>query len=270
MTPFYFGDTDRQLFGLFQGVESAAAGAVLLCSPFGQEAIRTHRMLRVLADRLTRAGYDVLRFDYFATGDSAGNDASGDLAQWTADVGRAHAELVRRSSASRVIWVGIRLGATLAIKASAEAPRPPDHLVLLEPVVDGPQYLQELSERFVQTLQTSYDVPDPPWRELLARGGFDLDREGVGFEIGEGLRQQLSNLTPASLPMPSAKGCDVIEREFRPEVATLAKAWLSDGLNVSRDRLSHDFDWLAAEALSSALVPAQVVQALITRVTGSR
>jgi len=270
MIPFYFGAIDRQLFGLFQGAGPSAARAVLLCNPYGQEAIRTHRMYRVLADRLVRAGYDVLRFDYFATGDSAGDDAQGELVQWTEDIGRAHAELVRRSSTDRVTWVGVRLGATLAIRASAIAPRPPDHLILWEAIVDGQHYLQQLSERFVQTLETSYDVPNPPWRKMLALGEFDLDREGVGFEVGERLHQQLGDLTPASLPMPVAIRCDVIEREPRPEVAALVKGWIRGGLRATEGSLAHDFDWLAAEALSTALVPAQVIQTLIERITRHR
>lgn len=270
MIPFYFGATDRQLFGLFQGAGPSAAGAVLLCNPYGQEAIRTHRMYRVLADRLVRLGYDVLRFDYFATGDSAGDDASGELAQWTDDIGRAHAELVRRSSADRFSWIGVRLGATLAIRASAVAPRPPDQLVLWEPIVDGRHYLQELAERFVETLETSYDVPNPPWRGMLARGEFDLDREGVGFEVGESLRRHLGDLSPTSLPIPAAARCDVVEREPRPDVAALVQLWVRGGLKTTRDSLAHDFDWLAAEALSTALVPAQVIQALIERIARHR
>jgi hypothetical protein len=134
-------------------------------------------------------------------------------------------------------------------------------------IVDGPGYLKQLSERFVQTLEVSYDVPDPPWREVLARGDFDLDREGVGFEIGERLRKQLSHLSPASLPVPGALRCDVIEQEHRPAVSDKVQAWMRYGLTVSVSSLAHDFDWLAAEALSTALVPAQAIQMLAQRIT---
>lgn len=270
MIPFYFGAAERPLFGLFQGAAPSATKAVLLCNPYGQEAIRTHRMYRVLADRLVRAGFDVLRFDYSATGDSAGDDAEGDLVQWTDDIVRAHAELLRRTSAHRVTWVGVRLGATLAIRASAHAPRSPDHVILWEPVIDGPNYLRQLSERFIQTLETSYQVPNPPWRDMLARGEFDLDREGVGFEIGESLRQQLGELAPSTLPVPATARCDVIEREHRPEAKSLFASWTRGGLKAAEFSIEHDFDWLAAEALSTALVPAQVVQTLIERITAHR
>lgn len=267
MKPFYFGAIDKQLFGLFQSAGPPTARAVLLCNPYGQEAVRTHRMYRVLADRLVRAGHDVLRFDYFATGDSAGNDDEGELIRWSDDIARAHAELARRSSADQVTWVGVRLGATLAIRASASAPRPPDHLILWEPIVDGKDYLHQLSQRFVQTLEVSYDVPDPAWRKMLARGEFNLDREGVGFEVGDRLHQQLAGLSPTSLPMPGAIRCDVIERECRPEVRDMVQGWMRGGLRATESSVMHDFDWLAAEALSTALVPAQVIQVLSERIT---
>src|SRR4051812_43750768 len=65
MTPFYFGAPERRLLGLFHPSATAVRGAraVLLCNPFGQEAVRSHRVYRVLAERLARGGIAVLRFD---------------------------------------------------------------------------------------------------------------------------------------------------------------------------------------------------------------
>jgi len=66
MTPFHFGDSSRKLFGVYHraGTASAQAPAVLLCNPFGEEAIRAHRIYRILAERLARHGAHVLRFDW--------------------------------------------------------------------------------------------------------------------------------------------------------------------------------------------------------------
>src|ERR1700755_3241688 len=44
--------------------------ALLICNPFGYEALCAHRALRVLAERAALAGAHVLRFDYRGTGDS--------------------------------------------------------------------------------------------------------------------------------------------------------------------------------------------------------
>jgi uncharacterized protein len=270
MTPFFFGPSDRRLFGLFQPAwgSPSPASAVLLCNPFGQEALRTHRLYRVLADRLTRAGVAVLRFDYFATGDSAGNDAEGELAGWTNDLRAAHDELVRRVKSASIIWIGARLGATLAIKASATQGTAPDRLILWEPVVDGAAYLGELAERHMQTLETSYKYPQPPpWRAMLASGSWVLEREGVGFELGDGLRAQLCDLSPTSLAMPRFSRCEVIERTERPTILDIVQGWRRAGLCVNEVALVHDFDWLAAEALNTALVPAESVQLLVQLAT---
>lgn len=272
MTPFFFGRPERQLFGLFQSAQTSlpATAGVLLCNPFGQEAVRTHRMFRVLADRLNRAGIDVLRFDYFATGDSAGDDAEGEPTGWARDLCAAHEELSRRSRAARIIWIGARLGASLAIKATALATHPPERLILWEPIVDGPAYLRELAVRHIQTLETSYNFPNSPWRELLDLGSTVLEREGIGFELGESLRAQLGELRWESIAAPRASRCDIIEPREHSSVSEMIRRWRARGLSVNEVRLVHDFDWLAAEALDTALVPAEAVLLLSELVSGSK
>ena len=55
MSAFYFGPPERRLFGLFEAAQARSGTAALLCYPYGAEAIRTHRVYRVLSERLTRA-----------------------------------------------------------------------------------------------------------------------------------------------------------------------------------------------------------------------
>ena len=224
----------------------------------------------MLADRLTRSGNDVLRFDYFATGDSAGDDAVGELDGWAKDLSTAHEELMRRSPAACVVWVGARLGATLAIKASALATRAPDRLILWEPVVDGNAYLRELAERHMLTLEASYNFPNSPWKLTRGSESTSLDREGVGFELGDCLRAQLRELRPETIAAPRTSVCEIIERGNVASVSQIIERWRQTGLAVNEVRLAHDFDWLAAEALDTALVPAQAVRVLSEIVTNSK
>ncbi|MFY8043690.1 MAG: alpha/beta hydrolase, partial [Rhodoferax sp.] len=124
MTPLFFGPNSHQLYGVMhmpQG-HSAAQTAVLLCCPFGQEAIRTHRLYRVLADRLSRLGIPTLRFDYFGTGDSSGDDMDVDLGSWARDIRLADQELRRQSGMQSIAWMGARLGATAALQAAHDSP----------------------------------------------------------------------------------------------------------------------------------------------------
>ena len=130
MTPLRFDNAGRELFGVHLDPRpgSARGHAVLLCNPFGQEAIRAHRLYRVLGDRLAAAGFDVLRFDYFGSGDSAGDDADFDLDGAIDDAVAAAALLLRRSRAQRLSLAGLRLGANIAALASCRMPLPVEHL----------------------------------------------------------------------------------------------------------------------------------------------
>ena len=96
--PRCFGPSARRLFGIYHPPAEGSAGrpAVVLCNPFGQEAIRAQRMMRVLGERLARNGHAVLRFDYFGTGDSLGDDIEGDLEGWALDVMEAHRRVAAR------------------------------------------------------------------------------------------------------------------------------------------------------------------------------
>jgi uncharacterized protein len=94
---------------------------------------------------LARAGYHVLRFDYFATGDSAGSGHEGRPDIWIDNVIDASAELREISNARSLSIVGMRLGAALALGACARELEARS-LVLWEPVVTGKEYLDELDE----------------------------------------------------------------------------------------------------------------------------
>src|SRR5688572_1386655 len=135
MTPIRFGPTSRQLFGLFHPADErrAKGSAVLLCNPFGHEAMRVHRFYRLLADRLSRKGVAALRFDYHGTGDSPGEDDEGEMQGWTQDILEAQRELMRLSGARQLCCFGARLGARLALMAAPQAAGGVQKLVLWDP-----------------------------------------------------------------------------------------------------------------------------------------
>ena len=120
MTPMLFGPASRQLFGLFHAPERDARLAVVICMPLGQEAVRGHRLFRVLADRLARAGVAVLRFDYHGSGDSPGEDTDGDLEGWRRDVCTAHEELRRRTGARRIGWAAATSSTSLRSRLTSK------------------------------------------------------------------------------------------------------------------------------------------------------
>jgi uncharacterized protein len=142
--PLYFGDARRPLFGVYhppQGTRPRDLG-VVLCYPAPQEYMGSHWAMRKLALAVAREGLPVFRFDYYGTGDSAGETSDGTLEQWRQDITAACDEIKDIAGVRRVSVVGFRLGAALAAQAALKV----RDLVLWEPVVEGRAYLEELRE----------------------------------------------------------------------------------------------------------------------------
>jgi uncharacterized protein len=271
MQPFFFGTSQRRLFGVYHPPPALAPRrreSVLLCAPFGQEALRTHRLLRVLAERLARDGFHAMRFDPFGSGDSAGSDEGLDLAGWQTDIEAAHDELMRRSPSDHwAVWVALRLAAAPAVRASRVAPGV--RLVLLEPIVDGARYLRHLRERHVDSLEASFDIVDPAWRRSLSRGEDAEIPEAMGFGLSGALKRELIALTPTSLPVPAACEIAVLAHPGDGMTAGWVAHQRSLGASVTLQTMAHDFDWNTEEAINTALVPGTLLQRLIEEIRPS-
>src|SRR5271167_3699705 len=85
----YFGTDEHRLFGWLHRCSGEVPPRVglVICKPFGYEAICAHRSLRSFAESAAARGVPTLRFDYLGTGDSAEIAPDVDqLETWTADV----------------------------------------------------------------------------------------------------------------------------------------------------------------------------------------
>lgn len=145
MKPLFLGSAERRLYGVYHPAARAGRHAVLLCYPGVQEYSSAHWAFRRLAAMLARDGHHVLRFDYFGTGDSAGESADGNPSLWIDDVEQAAQELLDQSGARELSLVGMRLGASLALLACTRGLKA-RRLVLWEPVVKGLPYVRELEK----------------------------------------------------------------------------------------------------------------------------
>lgn len=142
MNPYYFRCDAAPLFAVHHPSERRSTRGVVLLNPLGQEALRIHRTYRQLAARLAARGLHVLRFDWSATGDSAGGCDEASLLAWRRDVADAVGELVERAGVDVVHLVGLRVGACLAREAVSRLPAVAG-AVLWDPIVDGAAYLAE-------------------------------------------------------------------------------------------------------------------------------
>jgi pimeloyl-ACP methyl ester carboxylesterase len=143
--PRFFGPRDCRLFGWYHAPPDGTRDcAVVLCNPWGYEALCTHRSYVHFAQRLAAAGFPTLRFDYLGTGDSSGEDdlAADQLQSWIRSIRCARREAESVSGVSSVAIFGLRLGATLAAAAAAE--ERVESLILWAPLLRGRAYAREL------------------------------------------------------------------------------------------------------------------------------
>jgi pimeloyl-ACP methyl ester carboxylesterase len=266
LTPIRFGLPNRQLFG---AIHLPSAGAVreecvLICNPFGQEAIRCHRLLRVLAERLARSGFNVMRFDYFGTGDSDGEDVEGNMETWVNDVCRANQELCLRSGCHFSAWFGLRLGANLAAKASSRTELAPRHLVLWDPVIAGATYLDELAAADIAAGLENYSARWTIEKRLRDLVIGESATAALGFSLPPSLRNQMRAISAADFGKTSAARVTILNGKTPESVSEITQLMAGRTGNFSVKAVSSDIVWASNEAMNSAIVPADVVAEIIS------
>ena len=196
LVSLFFGPQPRRLVGVFHRPHTGADPrlGVVLCYPVWREYLRAHRAFFYLASRLASDGIPALRFDYFGTGDSAGNGDEGTLALWRADICVAIDEFRKTSAVDAVCLFGCRLGANMAL-AVAQQRDDVMGVILWDPVTDGKRYLNTLRSQHAEML-----------RGPLRRAGKRAleGRELLGFELSDAMVEELPRvrLVAPSPPPP--------------------------------------------------------------------
>ena len=158
----------------------ATGRGVVICEPFGYEALCSQRAVLTLAQMLADAGLPTLRFHYPGTGDSSGDESQDQTERWIDSIGDASAYLREISGVSEVALCGLRLGGMLAVEA---ARRFGDiaALALLAPVLSGRSYVRELM--LSGSMVAGYGVTSPA-------EGLDV----LGYRLTAGVMDRLRGM----------------------------------------------------------------------------
>jgi pimeloyl-ACP methyl ester carboxylesterase len=140
---FFFRDGDKPLFGVLYGrtgEDDAADSArdsrrgIVICNSLFEEKSWCERVFANMGRHLAGEGYDVLVFDYFGYGNSAGSSIDVDVMSLERDIKDA-CDLLADSGVDRITLVGVRWGGALACRAAA-AREDVDSIFLINPVTN--------------------------------------------------------------------------------------------------------------------------------------
>jgi pimeloyl-ACP methyl ester carboxylesterase len=254
MRPLFFGDSQRQLFGVFHASDSGSPlrdTRVVLAYPWMAEYNMSHLAFRKLAALLAREGFPTLRFDYFGTGDSSGEAADARCRDWVADIKLACNELGAMSDARALAVVGFGLGAALATKVAEEITL--DTLVLWEPVVTGEEFLAKLDRLdAAQRLHRLY--PRQPDR-------VEERTQLLGYPLSADARADLAALNVLHMHPRVEGDVTIIAGSERPRYSELLRLF-----NKARLELVEDDSGAAPAGGETAMLSSAPLQAIVRAV----
>jgi len=122
---------------------SPQSHAVLMCHPLGHEYPRSYRNLQQLAIQLAQAGFDVFRFDYYATGNSEGSSEEITAEQCALDIEVAAEYLRQKSNCEKLSVLAVRFGAPFAMQANLQNI---ENIIVWDPIISGEDHLAMLEK----------------------------------------------------------------------------------------------------------------------------
>ncbi|HTH80353.1 MAG TPA: alpha/beta fold hydrolase [Ramlibacter sp.] len=216
--PIVFQSAEGACLGWFHAGASPRRGvAVVMCRPLGYEALCSYRTYTQLAQTLSDAGFDVMRFDYHGTGDSAGSDEDPQRVDaWLASIDAAIEQTCRLCGATRIALFGTRFGGTLAVQAAVQRGGV-DTLMLWAPCASGRTFVREMR------------AADAARGLASSQAGL----EGLGTLFTPETLDAMSALDATKAPVAPAKDILIIGRDDVPAVGPLPERFRALGAEVT-------------------------------------
>ncbi|PIE40961.1 MAG: hypothetical protein CSA49_05770, partial [Gammaproteobacteria bacterium] len=259
MHPFYFGKAPNLLYGVFHPAKPDVKKneGVVLCCPFGQEYERSHRAFKILANELAKMGFDVLRFDYWGTGNSAGESDKVSLVQWQDNIVVAANELRSLiSSTAAINLVGLRLGATMAMNAAANIGGV-NQCIAWDPLWSGESYLKEIEAY----LEAQYL---PVLRNAADQSTIYLN----GYPQSCSFRSELRQLDARKAPVSDQVKYTVVASHNHDGFSGIVNAFSVSTANVRLKVIPCEADWNYSGGNGGILLPQPIIAGISSLFSG--
>jgi alpha-beta hydrolase superfamily lysophospholipase len=255
--PLYFESAAHRLFAWLHrpAVQAAPGLGLVICKPFGYDALCAHRSMRAFAEAAVELGVPALRFDYRGTGDSDDTDPAADqIDLWRQDVVAAVSELRRQTGVQRVCLLGFRLGALLAILAAAGS-EAVEAVMVVAPVLSGRRYLRELRTTQLAAAEPGTVIRNDP--QAPGAGAMEVS----GFSLSAATVAHLSQLDLSAPGEPPASDVLIIDRDDLPGARGWSESLAALGVRTRYVALP-GFVEMVMTAPHLAVIPQSMVAAM--------
>ncbi len=256
MTPFYFGDVDKPLLGIHHQPRSEQYQdtSIVICNPIGFEYGRAHSFIRQLAIKLSEQGYHVLRFDYYATGDSSGDSEEISVQQCQEDIALACDEIKTTSATRKVTVIGFRFGAMLAALVAQNYKF--NHLIMWDAVFDGDVYLQDLIHMHRDMLH------DPNRFDLDFVSSDENTNDLIGHYFLQPFREEIRRCKMLEIEKIKTRKIDILhyQNSYYKQDMSLVSSFLS---KANLHAIEASLEWANADKLESRILPDSSIQKII-------
>ena len=259
--PLFFGRPARRLYGMHHHARPAR-DHLLICAPLLHEGMRCHRALWALAEALARAGVSSLRFDWYGSGDSAGESDELTLKGMLDDLAAARSELSAASPPAGCRLFAVR-GAALPLLAYVRSQALPARIVLWDPVLVGDELVAEWRQQHA-------------W-QLTAAGRFTRGAavaepdELLGFDVDPQLLGRLARLDALHMELPAGSDVLLATWDFLPSQRRFVEAQQQMGVKVEVVTLdpADRVDWQDRHGFELQAFPRRSVNRLAGRLAGA-
>ncbi len=173
------------LFGLHHQVEQPQDIGVVFCHPFGEEKHRSYRAFVNFSRYLSEQNIESFRFDVKGAGDSDGELCESTIESQVEDTLDAISFFQNKTKVKKIVLIGLRLGASIALLAAQKEPRVKG-LVLLSPISKGANYWRELL-RTKQFASISLNLPATKssvlMQQLESTGTIEIEAQMLGIDF---------------------------------------------------------------------------------------
>lgn len=238
----FLDSTSGQLFYIRHDVPDTEARCVVFVPPFGEEMNRSRTLIKAATKKLNESGLSCCQFDFYGTGDSAGEFADARWGGWLSNLHDVISHL--RDAGFRTIdLIGIRLGAALALQYVSSGSSNIARVVFWDPVFDGRMYL----DRFLRTRTMAAMMAgrSENVKELNSRLQAGDSIEVGGYLLHPELASVITAIVPPTTPVSSDTIFHWIGRD-KADAVNLA------ALSVAKAvRVDYEPYWASAEAIAA-------------------